>query len=82
MRYRIEFKPRAVRDLRGLSTEETTRVLKRLEALEIDLKGDVKKLTSFTPEYRLRVGPLRVLFEIEESTVVIYRILHRKEVFR
>ena len=82
MRFRIEFKPRAVRDLKALSTEETTRVLKRLEVLEIDLKGDVKKLTSFTPEYRLRVGPLRVLFEIEESTVVIYRILHRREVYR
>ena len=82
MRYRIEIKPRADRDLRALSTEETTRVLKRLEALEIDLKGDVKKLTSFTPEYRLRVGPLHVLFEIEESTVVIYRILHRREVYR
>ena len=82
MRFRIEFKPQAVRDLKALSTEETTRVLKRLEVLEIDLKGDVKKLTSFTPEYRLRVGPLRVLFEIEESTVVIYRILHRREVYR
>ena len=82
MRYRIEFKPRALRDLRAFSTEETTRVLKRLAVLEIDLKGDVKKLTSFTPEYRLRVGPLRVLFEIEESTVVIYCILHRREVYR
>ena len=82
MRFRIEFKPRAVRDLKALSTQETTRVLKSLEALEIDLKGGVKKLTSFIPEYRLRVGPLHVLFEIEESTVVIYRILHRREVYR
>lgn len=82
MRYRIEFKPRALRDLRAFSTEETTRVLKRLEALRVDLRGDVKRLTNFTPEYRLRVGALRVLFEIEESTVVIYRILHRREVYR
>jgi hypothetical protein len=27
-----------------------------IEALESDLAGDVKRLTNFTPEYRLRVG--------------------------
>jgi mRNA interferase RelE/StbE len=43
--------------------------------------GDVKKLADFTPEYRLRVGDYRVLFEVEESKVVIYRILHRKDAY-
>ena len=37
-----------------------------------DLKGDVKRLTNFTPVYRLRVGDYRVLFEIEEKAIVIY----------
>ena len=47
-----------------------------------DLKGDVKRLTNFTPEYRLRVGDFRVLFEIEGEAIIIYRIRHRREAYR
>jgi mRNA interferase RelE/StbE len=47
-----------------------------------DLAGDVKPLTNFTPEYRLRVGDYRVLFEVEANEVVIYRVLHRKDAYR
>ncbi len=36
-----------------------------------DLKGDVKRLTNSTPEYRLRVGDYRVLFEIEKDKITI-----------
>ena len=38
--------------------------------MENDLAGDVKKLTNFTPEYRLSVGNYRVLFEIEDENVM------------
>jgi hypothetical protein len=34
-----------------------------------DLAGDVKQLTNSTPEYRLRVGDYRVLFEIEGNII-------------
>jgi mRNA interferase RelE/StbE len=47
-----------------------------------DLKGDVKRLTNFTAEYRLRVGDYRALFEIEGQTIIIYRIRHRREAYR
>jgi len=51
--------------------------------MESDLTGDVKKLTNFTPEYRLRIGQYRVLFEIEERTcIVVYRVVHRREAYR
>ena len=54
----------------------------KIEALQEDLVGDVKKLTDFTPEYRLRVGDYRVLFEVDGNTVVVYRILHRKDAYQ
>jgi len=44
--------------------------------------SDVKKLTNFTPEYRMKVGDYRVLFEVEAEDVVIYLIKHRKEAYR
>ncbi len=47
-----------------------------------NLVGDVKKLTNFVPNYRLRVGNYRVLFEVEDNSVVIYRVRHRKDVYK
>lgn len=71
MNYQIEFKPRAVKDLKALPVAHLRRVVAKIEALQQDLAGDIKKLTDFTPEYRLRVGDYRVLFEIEGNTVVV-----------
>jgi mRNA interferase RelE/StbE len=47
-----------------------------------NLAGDVKRLTNFTPEYRLRVGDYRVLFEVKGDKLIMYRILHRKDAYR
>lgn len=82
MTYQIEFKPRALKDLQSLPKAIQRRLLARIEGLANDLAGDVKQLTDFTPEYRLRVGDYRVLFEVEETKVVIYRVLHRKDAYR
>ena len=81
MRYSIHFKPKAVRDIEGLPSRIQARILARIEEMSNDLKGDVKKLTHLMPEYRLRVGDYRVLFEIEERMIVIYRIRHRREAY-
>ena len=77
-----EFKPRALKDVKALPKTAQRRVMARIEELQNDLSGDVKKLTSFTPEYRLRVGDYRVLFEVEDGKVVIYRVLHRKDAYK
>ena len=82
MTYQIGFKPRAAKDLKRLPPDQQDYVLEKVEALQNDLAGDVKRLTNFTPEYRLRVGDYRVLFEIEGPTVVVYRVLHRKDAYK
>jgi hypothetical protein len=56
MIYKVEFKPRALKDLKGLPASESVRIVAKAEALQNGLEGDVKRLTHFTPEYRLRVG--------------------------
>jgi mRNA interferase RelE/StbE len=81
MEYEIEFKPRAVKDLQSLPRSMSQRIVEKIEALRTDLAGDVKRLTNFTPEYRLRVGDYRVLFEVEASKVIIYRVKHRSDVY-
>jgi mRNA interferase RelE/StbE len=54
-----------------ISMQDQKRVIARIEGLENNLAGDVKRLTDHTFEYRLRVGPWRVLFEIENNVVII-----------
>ena len=76
-------KPRAIKDLKHLQKQDASRIADALERLQSDLAGDVKKLTNCTPEYRLRVGQFRVLFEIENETrIIVYRIVHRREAYR
>jgi len=83
MNYNVELKPRAIKDLRNIQKKDATRIANAMEKLAVDLMGDVKRLTNFTPEYRLRVGNFRVLFEIEnEKSIIIYRIIHRREAYR
>ena len=81
MQYTIEFKPAAVRDLRRLSPPVTKRVLNKIEGMRDNLAGDVKRLTQYTPGWRLRVGDWRVLFEVVGSVIVIWRIVHRSAAY-
>ena len=80
--YQVELKPKAIKDLKSLPKADQDKVATRLQAMENNLEGDVKKLTNHTPEFRMRSGNYRALFEIEGNKIVVYRILHRKEVYR
>jgi mRNA interferase RelE/StbE len=56
MKYKIEFKPRSMKDLRAINNDDARKILVKIRELENDLTGDVKRLTNFEPQYRLRVG--------------------------
>jgi mRNA interferase RelE/StbE len=81
VRYRLEIKDEARQQLRALSQEQRKNVGRRLDMLQDNLTGDVKKLTGRTHEYRLRVGSLRVLFMLESDLVSVYRVSDRKEAY-
>ena len=81
MRYEVLLKPKAIKDLQKLPPSIQARILEKVELMQDDLQGDVKRLVNFTPEYRLRVGDYRILFEIEEEDIVIYRVKHRSNAY-
>ena len=78
--WRVEFAPRARKDLRRLDRPVQQRVIEALERLTADpkLSGDVRRLVGST-EYRLRVGEWRVRFEVdgERLVVTVVRVLPR-----
>lgn len=81
MRYRLEIKEEARQQLRALPKEQRRNIGWRINVLQNDLTGDVKKLTARTHEYRLRVGSFRVLFMLESDLISVYAVKDRKEAY-
>lgn len=82
MVYAVHFKPKSLKDGRTIPKKDLKSIFEKIEYMRKDLRGDVKRLTNFTPEYRLRIGNYRVLFEVENGEIVIYRIVNRKEAYK
>ena len=82
MRYRLEISEVALVQLRALPKELRQRIGTRLEALQTDLQGDVKKLAGQDGKYRLRVGTHRLLFTLEIDLIVIHLVKDRKDAYR
>jgi mRNA interferase RelE/StbE len=77
--------PQAQKDLDGFSG----RLLSRFEKIILGLYDEPrlhnsKKLSGGGSRWRIRVGDYRILYEINDSQKIIkvYRVAHRKEVYR
>ncbi len=80
---KIEINEKARKDLYSIPKQEAVKILNELGDLALFPNSkNVKKLTNFRPSYRKRIGNYRALFEIENNTVIVYRILHRKDVYK
>lgn len=85
MRYSIEFRPSAARELKKLEIGTQRRILAALSQLEGDpFPPGVKKLTHEDNIYRIRVGDFRVLYQVESGKllILVLRVGHRREVYR
>src|SRR6267143_2899657 len=85
MRFEILLAPEAIEDLRKLKASLRTTVR---EALETHLRHEplktsrsrIKRLRGLSrPQYRLRVGEVRVFYDISGSTVEILAIVAKSE---
>ena len=83
---KVVYHPRAVKFLRKLPNKEAERVLSKIEILKISSQSatlDIKKLATTARMFRLRVGNIRVIYEIytESETVYIHEIDFRGNVY-
>ena len=79
--YSLALSEEALGQLRGLPKEWRKRIGERMNAMQTNLAGDVKKLTTTEKRYRLRVGNYRVLFRLEGSQISVYAVKARKEAY-
>jgi mRNA interferase RelE/StbE len=84
-RYRIEFAPAAARQLGALPKKMQMRVASRIDALaENPRPQDCLKLRGSKDTWRIRVGDLRILYQVtdEEVLILILRVAHRKDAYK
>ena len=83
MACKIEYDPKALKQLQKLNKHEAAKILDGIEAYaENPIKTKTKKLkTPFDGAYRLRIGDYRVIFYEEEGLMLISKIAHRKQVY-
>jgi mRNA interferase RelE/StbE len=82
--YKVLIRPSAQKDLDVLPETEVLKVLSKIANLEHEPRPvGVQKLHG-QEGFRIRSGNYRILFEVNDSTktVLIYRIKHRKDVYR
>jgi mRNA interferase RelE/StbE len=81
MDYDVFYLPDALASLKRMSPEVSRRIVNKVERMRHGLSGDVKRLKAFAPNYRLRVGDWRVLFEIDGKAIVVHEVKHRSQAY-
>lgn len=83
--YDVSFRRSAEKDLRKLDAGVQKRVMRAVEALEIEPRPDgCRKLTGSDDAYRIRVGDYRVVYTVNDIVhiVAIEHVGHRRDVYR
>jgi len=83
--YHVEIAKSAAKDLRGIDRKWIPRIVATIETLELDPRPPgCKKLVGSDHTYRLRIGDFRVVYDIQDDTLIILvvRIRHRRNVYR
>jgi mRNA interferase RelE/StbE len=79
---RFQWTAQAKSELRQIEREQAMRILLELTRYGETGQGDVKRLQA-SDQFRLRVGDYRLRFIVlEDGTMRIVRIGHRKDVYR
>lgn len=84
--YRLLIKASAAKEIEALGTKaDRQRIVQRIQALAKDPRPPgSEKLTGYADRYRARQGQYRIIYLIDEgrSEVTIYKVGHRREVYR
>ena len=82
--YELVFKKSVAKDLRSIPKNDVARILKRIEALRENPRGEGCVKLSAQERYRVRQGVYRIVYEIRESELVIMvvKVGHRSAVYK
>lgn len=83
----VKYHNRFDKDLSRIQDNQiVSKVFEFIEELEqsnnlIEL-NNIKKLIGFDIYYRYKIWDYRIWFRYQDSTIILYRILHRKDIYK
>ena len=81
MPFKIVWDEKAYDSLNKLEPTISRRILKKVDELsENPFSKDIKRLKGCN-DFRLRVGDYRIIFAVEQNTIQILKVGHRKNVY-
>ena len=83
--YNYIFKPQALKDLKKLPKNIQKRIIKKLDfyCSTFNPLSFADSLIDFEiGQYRFRIGDYRVIFDLEEKTIIVLTLGHRREIYK
>ena len=82
--YRVFIKPSAVREIEGIPKKDRERIMTRIRALSEDPRPPGCEKLSGEERYRVRQGRYPVVYAVDDQdkAVVVFKVGHRRDVYR
>ena len=82
--YKLVIKKSVAKDLRNIPTKEVKRILKCFDSLIENPRADGCIKLSDQERYRVRQGLYRIIYEIQDSelVIVVVKVARRKEAYK
>ena len=82
--YELVFRKSVAKDLRVFPKQDVKRIMQRIRVLADDPRPSGCEKLSGQERYRIRQGVFRIIYEIEDSrlVVLIVKVGHRRDVYR
>ena len=82
--YQYEFTSKSLKELRKLDRKIQFRIIEKLDYIcnsPTPLFYADHLTDSSLGEYRIRIGDYRVVFDIENDTLIILKVRHRRDIY-
>lgn len=82
--YKTLIKPSAVKEIEAIPQRDRRRIVARIQGLSSNPRPPDSEKLSGQDKFRLRQGRYRIVYSVDdaESSVLIVKVGHRKEVYR
>ncbi|NOX26881.1 MAG: type II toxin-antitoxin system RelE/ParE family toxin [Gammaproteobacteria bacterium] len=83
-KYSLVFKKSVVKDLRNIPKKDIKRILKRVELISSDPRAEGCIKLSGQERYRVRQGVYRIIYEIQETelVIIVVKVAHRSVAYK
>ncbi len=83
--YKLSFSKPALKDVKKLNQYQKKIIIKKLKyflSLDDPISVAVQLKEPFEGQYRWRIGPYRVVFDIKGTIIDVLRVEHRRQVYK